>query len=203
MSECAGVAQQAEQLICNQQVAGSIPVTSSKRSRALRPCTPGHFLDAQKVTEKTAKGAFNKAAPLESPFTASPATGRDGDNASQGSSRCELHDCRCFYDRCRSLDVIVGLRHTTEYGGVPEWPKGADCKSVVNDFGGSNPPSSTKRKDTPLGVPFLLGTPLSMLSRCYLPWRMASIRAAMSFIISGMFIACGQTFMHLPQPSQQ
>ena len=29
------------------------------------------------------------------------------------------------------------------YGSVPEWPKGADCKSVVNDFGGSNPPAPT------------------------------------------------------------
>ena len=29
-------------------------------------------------------------------------------------------------------------------GGIPEWPKGADCKSVVDDFGGSNPPSPTK-----------------------------------------------------------
>ena len=28
-------------------------------------------------------------------------------------------------------------------GGIPEWPKGADCKSVVTDFGGSNPPSPT------------------------------------------------------------
>ena len=57
----AGVAQLAEQLICNQQVAGSIPVTSST------------------------------------------------------------------------------------YGRVPEWPKGTDCKSVVSDFGGSNPPPSTKK----------------------------------------------------------
>ena len=24
-------------------------------------------------------------------------------------------------------------------GGVPEWPKGADCKSVIYDFEGSNP----------------------------------------------------------------
>ena len=29
------------------------------------------------------------------------------------------------------------------YGWIPEWPKGADCKSVVTDFGGSNPPSPT------------------------------------------------------------
>ena len=28
-------------------------------------------------------------------------------------------------------------------GGVPEWPKGSDCKSDVVDFGGSNPPPST------------------------------------------------------------
>ena len=61
----AGVAQLAEQLICNQQVAGSIPVTSSINT----------------------------------------------------------------------------------YGWVPERPKGTDCKSVVSDFGGSNPPpSTTKRK---------------------------------------------------------
>ena len=32
---------------------------------------------------------------------------------------------------------------TILYGGVPEWPKGADCKSVAFRFGGSNPPSST------------------------------------------------------------
>ena len=29
-------------------------------------------------------------------------------------------------------------------GSVPEWPKGADCKSVVCDFGGPNPPAPTK-----------------------------------------------------------
>ena len=28
-------------------------------------------------------------------------------------------------------------------GGIPERPKGADCKSVVTDFGGPNPPSPT------------------------------------------------------------
>ena len=31
-------------------------------------------------------------------------------------------------------------------GGFPERPKGADCKSVVTDFGGPNPPSPTKQK---------------------------------------------------------
>ena len=33
---------------------------------------------------------------------------------------------------------IVGF-----YGWIPEWPKGADCKSVAERFGGSNPPPST------------------------------------------------------------
>ena len=28
------------------------------------------------------------------------------------------------------------------YGWIPEWPKGADCKSVVDDFEGSNPSPS-------------------------------------------------------------
>ena len=36
-----------------------------------------------------------------------------------------------------------GIIAASEYGGIPEWPKGADCKSVVSDFGGSNPPSPT------------------------------------------------------------
>jgi hypothetical protein len=31
------------------------------------------------------------------------------------------------------------------YGRVPEWPKGADCKSVVTDFDGSNPSPPTKK----------------------------------------------------------
>ena len=32
------------------------------------------------------------------------------------------------------------------YGWIPEWPKGADCKSVAERFGGSNPPPSISRK---------------------------------------------------------
>ena len=29
-------------------------------------------------------------------------------------------------------------------GRIPEWPKGTDCKSAGNAFGGSNPPSPIK-----------------------------------------------------------
>ncbi len=32
---------------------------------------------------------------------------------------------------------------SSKCGGVPEWPKGADCKSVTFRFDGSNPSSST------------------------------------------------------------
>ena len=42
------------------------------------------------------------------------------------------------------------------YGGIPEWPKGADCKSVSSAFGGSNPPSPTNKKHHPSGWCFLL-----------------------------------------------
>ena len=32
----------------------------------------------------------------------------------------------------------MSIRH----GWIPEWPKGTDCKSAANCFGGSNPPPS-------------------------------------------------------------
>ena len=37
------------------------------------------------------------------------------------------------------------------YGGIPEWPKGTDCKSAGNAFDGSNPSSPTKNTDYPFG----------------------------------------------------
>ena len=42
---------------------------------------------------------------------------------------------------------VVGSTPITssKNGGFPERPKGADCKSVSIAFGGSNPPSSTKK----------------------------------------------------------
>ena len=43
-----------------------------------------------------------------------------------------------------STSSNLSAAQQSEYGGIPEWPKGADCKSVVSDFGGSNPPSPTK-----------------------------------------------------------
>ena len=41
-------------------------------------------------------------------------------------------------------------------GRFPERPKGADCKSVVTDFGGPNPPSPTTKK-TSIWMSFFVG----------------------------------------------
>ena len=46
----------------------------------------------------------------------------------------------------RFYNMSLRLRNSV-YGGVPEWPKGTDCKSAASSFGGSNPPSSTRKKD--------------------------------------------------------
>ena len=55
-----------------------------------------------------------------------------------------------------STSSNLSAAQQSEYGGIPEWPKGADCKSVVSDFGGSNPPSPTKKIVTPYGVTIFL-----------------------------------------------
>ena len=45
----------------------------------------------------------------------------------------------CFLLR----DVIYSFgQRDSLYGWIPEWPKGTDCKSAANCFGGSNPPPS-------------------------------------------------------------
>ena len=36
--------------------------------------------------------------------------------------------------------------YRSHYGWIPEWPKGTDCKSAANCFGGSNPPPPIARK---------------------------------------------------------
>ena len=40
------------------------------------------------------------------------------------------------------LQFDNGFDIISKYGWIPERPKGADCKSVVDNFGGSNPPPS-------------------------------------------------------------
>ena len=59
----------------------------------------------------------------------------------------------------------VASRRAFIYGWIPEWPKGADCKSVVTDFGGSNPPPSTKTEMSLYGVLAQLGEHLPYKQR--------------------------------------
>ena len=39
-----------------------------------------------------------------------------------------------------SSPIIGFIVSLSLYGWIPEWPKGTDCKSAANCFGGSNPP---------------------------------------------------------------
>ena len=57
-----------------------------------------------------------------------------------------------------------------EYGGIPERSNGADCKSVVTDFGGSNPPSPTS-SEIPAAVPFP-ASPKTALRREFLRFHL-------------------------------
>ena len=62
---------------------------------------------------------------------------------------------------------IIGL-----YGWVPERPKGADCKSVVSDFGGSNPPPSTSRTSDPDNY---IASRLALITRDGAVWKLVGL----------------------------
>ena len=53
----------------------------------------------------------------------------------------------------------------TEYGRVPEWPMGTDCKSAAFSFGGSNPPAPTKRTSVEITLVFCFARHLKSPSR--------------------------------------
>ena len=53
---------------------------------------------------------------------------------------------RSALERCvgKNISLAYPLRVRKKHpGGVPEWPKGADCKSAGTAFDGSNPSPST------------------------------------------------------------
>ena len=80
------------------------------------------------------------------------------------------------------------------YGGFPERPKGADCKSVVDDFGGPNPPSPTNKNRTFVYRQmfcFCLSKPQA--------WHIIDARSA-AYIIKGALRPCisSRASVHLP-----
>ena len=48
--------------------------------------------------------------------------------------------CNCAKRESKKQELNIA------YGGIPEWPKGADCKSVSIAFSGSNPLSPTQQR---------------------------------------------------------
>ena len=46
----------------------------------------------------------------------------------------------------QQVDGSTPFTSSSIYGGIPERPKGADCKSVVTDFAGPNPASPTRNR---------------------------------------------------------
>ena len=46
-----------------------------------------------------------------------------------------------------TMEKRCGIVTSVGFGRVPEWPKGTDCKSAAYRFGGSNPPSPTRKTD--------------------------------------------------------
>ncbi len=84
-------------------------------------------------------GCWSRAAEFVYPITrnpcASPAQGKWGGKAPK--------------NRRKAVDTSWPSPDNSApcIGGVPERPKGADCKSAGSAFGGSNPPPSTKTLD--------------------------------------------------------
>ena len=59
----------------------------------------------------------------------------------------------------QQVDGSTPFTSSILYGGIPERPKGADCKSVVTDFAGPNPASPTiKKHRLHVGVFLCLGS---------------------------------------------
>ena len=56
----------------------------------------------------------------------------------------------------QQVDGSTPFTSSSLYGGIPERPKGADCKSVVTDFAGPNPASPTITKKLTLEVGFFV-----------------------------------------------
>ena len=61
----------------------------------------------------------------------------------------------------QQVDGSTPFTSSSVYGGIPERPKGADCKSVVTDFAGPNPASPTikRRPSLVLGLLFMSAQP--------------------------------------------
>ncbi len=80
-------------------------------------------------------------------------------------------------ERCGSDTAILAIASTmleVTPAGMPERPKGADCKSAGNAFGGSNPSPGTKRDPHTQGSSSSF--PVAGAHRMRDPWRQLNTR---------------------------
>ena len=85
----------------------------------------------------------------------------------------------------QQVDGSTPFTSSSLYGGIPERPKGADCKSVVTDFAGPNPASPTITRNRPLWSVFCyvakpLASPRHLLCKCSGPHTATEGRRARS-----------------------
>ena len=77
----------------------------------------------------------------------------------------------------------------TEYGRVPEWPMGTDCKSAAFSFGGSNPPAPTKRTSVEITLVFCFARHLKSHSRGWIRTAAATSLKMAQKQPGGLFLA--------------
>ena len=66
-----------------------------------------------------------------------------------------------------------------EYGWIPEWPKGTDCKSAATCFGGSNPPPPIKTIDILMKIGY---NSLQETSRGGAVWKLVGLITRRSLV---------------------
>jgi hypothetical protein len=153
----ASVAQLAEQLICNQQVAGSTPAASSKKGRP----RPDGFARPQLASPRRSSRVRSGLPRTVSPQPNTAKTKHLEDEARQNCEhRPEIQAepdsilVSCKEGEPRLADATHAYPPDTPTGEFPERSKGSDCKSDGIAFAGSNPalPSLVPDAARPAGL---------------------------------------------------
>ena len=91
------------------------------------------------------------------------------------------------------------------YGGIPERPKGADCKSVVTDFAGPNPASPTITRNRVLVTRFFVMWSEAVRQQRGVAVRCAAYRHRRYLALRGddtqeLYNMCASVILHPEQP---
>ena len=120
---------------------------SGNRMAKVRECT----LKAPKRASRTLRGLFviSRSGVQVRPPAPRFAVGKSSNTIeSSSSNRSACFDLKRSRSEGSELSALAGSETIRSMrrrrGGVPEWPKGTDCKSAGYAYGGSNPPAPTK-----------------------------------------------------------